>query len=171
MDQRIKNTSMIPDFESFLETYTGRLRQAHEGLNLLSGYPSDELLGFYPGETIPLESRIKRQEDWLFRITSMEESARSFYRIWWMPHRAADPDPLFIDLSDPRLPVFSVVFIPEGPQTYYRCILWNSLSKWILDAEKRINWKRRGMERFIDEFRLYCRFSGPFTNSRGIMTR
>jgi len=108
--------------------------RAHDGINLIAGFPKSQLWRFHPGEEILLEQRIARQERWINHIAGLEELDQNFFMPYWVPIQENMCE-WYIDLSDPAFPVFSAYFFEEEPYGWYKNIISNSLADLILSIE------------------------------------
>jgi hypothetical protein len=135
--KELKDVSFILDF---LKTYPQVLKQL-EFEDLLT---SDELL--------------KSQMDWVRICSKYEGMEKDFFEPFWVPIQKSSLS-YFIDLSNPKYPVFKYGFVFFEPYSYNRMNLFDSIEELMLlgDSDSNID----GItNEFKDRwFEFYCRKS------------
>jgi hypothetical protein len=129
---------MIAPIEEFLTRWSEPFRKVHQGLNLLSAYPSNQPGAFHPGQQLTFEQRIARQEDWFRNLSGMQDVDKIFFQHHWVPVQE-DLAQWFIDLSNPDLPVFSTYFFELDPKDWHRNPIMDSFTDMILAVENGVS--------------------------------
>lgn len=93
---------------------------------------------FHPGPPLNFEQRVARQENWFRNLSGMEDIDQIFFQLHWVPAQE-DLAQLFIDLSNPDLPVFSTYFYELDPRGWLQNPIMDSLSDLILTIENGIS--------------------------------
>ncbi len=63
---------MTPSIDTFLTTWISYFTKVHAGLNLISGFPKDQLENYHPGNELSFLQRLTRQKEWLQYFASTE---------------------------------------------------------------------------------------------------
>jgi hypothetical protein len=122
------------DIKQFLDTWYEPFQIVHQGINLISGCTEEQLQSLHPGKVLTFDERVDLQKYWLRIRSQLRVEDQAFFQPHWVPVQA-DLCQWFIDLSDPKFPVFTGQFIELQPQNWYQNMIHESLSKLILDLE------------------------------------
>lgn len=140
-EKQIEDVSFILDF---LHTYPKVLKQL-EFEDLLS---SDDLL--------------KSQIDWVRICSKYEGLEKDFFKPYWVPIQKSSLS-FFIDLSNPKYPIFEYSFIFSEPHSYEKMNLFNSINELMLLGDSDVN-----IEGLTTEFkdRLFEQFCTKIYNNK-----
>jgi len=119
-------------------SFPGTFEKINDAINLLCGYPIDQIGRFHPGDPMSYDQRFASQKIWVNHISELTTLDKKFFKSYWIPVHSNLCE-WFVDMLDPSLPVFSCFFFEEEPRAWFRNIISQSLSKLIVKIDQGLN--------------------------------
>jgi hypothetical protein len=144
-------------FEKFINDWSSQFKEISIILDFLNTYPNvlDQL---NLEEIISSDELFKSQKDWVRICSKYEGMEKEFFKPYWVPIQKSSLS-YFIDLSNPKYPVFKFGFVFLEPYSYHRINLFDSIDELMLLGDSDLNIEGITNEYKDRWFELYCRKS------------
>jgi len=151
------NYSISTESDPFFNEWEKQLKDVSFILDFLHTYP--KVLNQLKFEDVISSSELfKSQNDWIRICSKYQGMEKEFFKPYWVPIRNSSFD-YFIDLSDPKYPVFKFGFVFLEPYSYHRINLFDSIDELMLLGDSDLNIEGITNEYNDRWFELYCRKS------------
>lgn len=142
--------------EDFKNQWAKQLEDIKHILDFLNTYPH-VLKKLEFKDLLKSEEMLESQIDWVRICSKYEGMERDFFKPFWVPIQKSSLS-YFIDLSDPKYPVFKYGFVFFEPYSYKKMNLFNSIEELMLlgDSDSNIegiseDFKERWMEFYFNK--------------------
>ena len=131
----MKYSSINIDFEQYCLQWENQLNDMSHILNHLNTYP-ELLKSIGVKQLITSDRLIQNQLDW-FQVTKKYYGMeKSFFKSHWVSLDLFNYE-FFIDMSDPKYPVFNFTFIFSEPYEYVKLICFESINDLLLAVDNK----------------------------------
>lgn len=148
------NNSYEPEFEKFINQWSSQFKDVSHIIDFLNTYPQIlKRLEF--DDLLTSDELLKSQMDWVRICSKYGGMEKDFFKPSWVPIQKSSLS-YFIDLSNPKYPVFKYGFVIFKPYSYKKMNLFNSIEELMLlgDSDSNVegiteDFKERWMEYYF----------------------
>jgi hypothetical protein len=147
----------LKSVDLFFQKWESQISDVSFILDFMHTYPL-VLKQFEFEDLLNSEELVKSQKDWLSTCSKYEGMEKDFFQPYWVPIQKSSLN-YFIDLSNPKYPIFEFGFVFFEPYSYKRMNLFDSIDELMLLGDSDSNIEEITTE-FKDRwFEFFCRKS------------
>ena len=143
-------------FDEFISQWSTQFKDVVHIVDVINTYPQLlKKLDFK--DLLTSDELLKSQMDWVRICSEYKGMEKDFFKPYWIPIQKSSID-YFIDLSNPKYPVFKYGFVFFEPYSYKKMNLFNSIEELLLlgDSDTNIegiseDFKERWMEFYFNK--------------------
>jgi hypothetical protein len=153
----MNNHNISTESDLFFNEWEKQIKDVSFILDFLHTYPK-VLIQLKFEDVISSSELFNSQKDWIRICSKYRGMEKDFFKTYWVPIQKSSLS-YFIDISNPKYPVFKYGFVSFEPYSYQRINLFDSIEELMLLGDSDINIEGITNEYKDRWFEFYCRKS------------